>query len=430
VLGVVIVGVSLSPMESVWIDSTYRPENEKPFVVDEHGVVIMSSVPYWKFKSATATPGQHSPPQLDHYPVSRIEPLEMSIDKALAHGAHLVSLRLAADAAPTQHVVHERSIARLGWRLLIASDPSDIRRGARQAAWAAGAGVAFAGLLLLYLIQRSRVIRQKLAARDELERKVAQRTAELRREIAEREHAEQVLREAQAELVQAGKLALVGQLAAGVSHEIGQPLTALDALAENTRLLLARGEAAAASENLATIASLVQRMGRITGQLKSFVRKTDRTAGPVRLIAAVENARRLIELRLQQDGVGVDIDVAPELRVQCDGNRLEQVLLNLMTNALDAMHDSATRRLGIRAWRDGERVTVRVSDTGPGIARDVRERLFEPFFTTKPPGQGLGLGLVISGNIVQEFGGALRAVDAKMGAAFEFDLAIAEDTRV
>jgi two-component system C4-dicarboxylate transport sensor histidine kinase DctB len=286
---------------------------------------------------------------------------------------------------------------------------SDALRDARAAAWGAGAIVAAASLLMVVVLQRRRVISQKLAARaalqrahDELEIKVQQRTAEL---------------------VQAGKLALLGQLSAGISHELGQPLTALRALADNGRLLLERGRTEQVVENLRSIAGLSERMGRITAQLKAFVRKAPTTIGPVRLVDAVTDAQQLLATRLHAEQVELRVEVPPALHVLCDAYRLEQVLANLMVNAADAMRSSATKQLTIRAALTGERVVVSVVDSGPGIAPPLRERLFEPFFTTKPPGEGLGLGLVISAHIVEEFGGVLRAVDVPSGAVFEFDLA-------
>jgi two-component system C4-dicarboxylate transport sensor histidine kinase DctB len=119
--------------------------------------------------------------------------------------------------------------------------------------------------------------------------------------------------------------------------------------------------------------------------------------------------------------------VPPALHALCDGYRLEQVLVNLMANAADAMRNSSEKTLTIDAEAAADRVRVRVIDSGPGIPRAVAEHLFEPFFTTKPPGEGLGLGLVISSHIVQEFGGVLRSLDVASGAVFEFDIALVDE---
>jgi len=415
-LGAVIVRTSLEPIETAWVESAFRPESEKPIVVDDAGIVIMSSVPAWKRKPLSA--------------------LTLPV-RALPDGAELVSLQASASGTRELRVMHERPLARVGWRLLMLSSTTHVWRDARAAAWSGGAAAGCVGLVIALLLQRRRVVAQKLAARealqranDELEQKVRQRTAELemsnrelRREVHEREHAEQVLRQAQEELVQAGKLALLGQLSAGISHELGQPLTALRALADNGRLLLERAQLQLASENFQAINGLAERMGRITAQLKSFTRKAPVSERALPLAQAVANARLLLRARLQAECVTLREELPDSLAVQCDAHRLEQVLVNLMANAIDAMHASEQRVLTICAAASGTRVVVRVADSGPGIPAQLGARLFEPFFTTKPPGEGLGLGLVISSHIVREFGGVLRSVPAESGAVFEFDVA-------
>jgi two-component system C4-dicarboxylate transport sensor histidine kinase DctB len=120
--------------------------------------------------------------------------------------------------------------------------------------------------------------------------------------------------------------------------------------------------------------------------------------------------------------VELQVAVPPAARVACDAYRLEQVLLNLVSNALDAMKDGPRRQLRIGTRMDGERIHVAVADSGPGIPESVMPRLFEPFFTTKSAGEGLGLGLVISSSIVSAFGGTLRASSSAEGTVFEFDL--------
>jgi two-component system C4-dicarboxylate transport sensor histidine kinase DctB len=259
-------------------------------------------------------------------------------------------------------------------------------------------------------------------AHDQLERQVDERTRELRttndelkRQIAQRLQAED-------ELMQAGKLAALGQMSAGISHEIDQPLTALRALSRNTALLLQSGRTQAVADNLKLIDDMAERMGRITLQLKSFARKGGSIAQPVDLAAAVDNVLLLLEHRLRAERIDVRKDVPRELEVRADTNRLEQVLLNLFTNALDAMASTPEKRLAISARIEDDRVVVQVADSGEGMPEANLDRLFEPFFTTKPAGQGLGLGLVISSKIVREFGGTLKAERAEQGMVFEFDL--------
>jgi len=142
------------------------------------------------------------------------------------------------------------------------------------------------------------------------------------------------------------------------------------------------------------------------------------------IFGVIDNARQILASRISVEGVALVTEVPLGLAARCDNFRLEQVLVNLMANAMDAMRATETRRLTIAAAASDDRAVVRVSDSGPGIPLEINEHLFEPFFTTKAPGEGLGLGLVISSQIVREFGGTLRAVPSTSGAVFEFDVAL------
>jgi two-component system C4-dicarboxylate transport sensor histidine kinase DctB len=442
--GLAVVKISLAPIESTWTASTFHSESEKFLIIDDKDDVIISSVPEWKYNHTTlvssilraklARPDSDAP--------ETVRPFGMAILQALDHGNYLVRLPAPNATSPGKlYVTHERYMVRTGWRLVTLSDASDVRLNALHTAIGAGALAAFISLFALYLVQRRRAIASRLAARealqqahDGLERKVAERTAELHsmnqnlvREVADRKRAEQVLREAQDELIQASKLALLGQMSTGITHEINQPLTALRSLTHNTRLLLERGQTDRISRNLHSIAAITERMGRITAQLKSFARKAPLTIKPVLLSRSVENALLLLENRIHSEHIVMQIDVAPGLHAHCDENRLEQVLINLIANACDAMKDAPVKEIRIRAWAADGRALIRIADSGPGISASAMARLFEPFFSTKPQGEGLGLGLAISSGIVQEFGGTLRADCSEGGAAFEFDLKLTKE---
>ena len=426
--GHIVVKVSLAPLEATWVDLGLRSQSEKLLVVDQNDVVIMSSVPAWKYRmlgSVNVEALQSS----GRYVGATLAPLGMSIERSAQSGSTVVRLADVQSAGHSLHLAQERPVVPLAVRLMTLSDPLDVWRQARFAAWGGGAGGAVLGLLALYWLHRRRALRQLFKARnalqqahDQLERQVDERTRELRttndelkRQIAQRLQAED-------ELMQAGKLAVLGQMSAGISHEINQPLTALRALSRNTALLLQSGRTQAVADNLKAIDDMAERMGRITQQLKSFARKGGSTAQPVNLTSAVANVLLLLEHRLRIERIQVKVDVPDTLRVRADTNRLEQVLLNLFTNALDAMASTPDKQLTVSARVEDERVTVQVADSGEGMPAANLERLFEPFFTTKPAGQGLGLGLVISSKIVREFGGTLRAQPVEQGMVFEFDL--------
>lgn len=424
----IVVVVSLAPLEATWVDLGLRTRSERLLVIDENGVVVMSSVPAWKFRTVEGAPSE-AVKQSERYP-SALQPLPIVVDARLDHlGAQLVrTVEYDGSRAP-QRLAQEHAIVPLSVRLVSLSDPSDVRRTVRAAGWGGAAAGASIGLLAMVLLNRRRASLALRRAHDRLETLVAERTQalqsaneELQRRIAEREQME-------AELMRANKLAVLGQMSAGISHEINQPLTALRALSRNTVRLLEAGRTRDVSGNLAAIDDMVERMGRIVTQLKSFAHKGGTALDTVDLPTVVRNMLVLVEHRLRDTRTQLVVEMPPRLLVRADAPRLEQVLVNLVANAIDAVDGNAVREVRIEAQRRDGRAIVAVCDNGPGIADDAMKRLLEPFFTTKPAGQGLGLGLVISSKIVREFGGTLRPLRGDDGMRFEFDLAEADDDR-
>lgn len=431
-VGVIVVRFNLAPLEATWIDLGLRTQGERILVADDQDVVIMSSVQAWKYAV------------LDHADPSRRQALQASARYPQAIGPDL-ELPVTLEVHQGQQVrlplpgsrpmlAQQRQIVPLGLRLVALSDLTEVRQRAQLAAWGGAAFGASIGLLALYLSSRRRALRQLFKAQTDLQQTHAQleqlvdsRTAELRQtndalksQIAQRLQTE-------GELLQASKLAVLGQMSAGLSHEVNQPLTALRALARNSIRLLESGRQDAVAANLQIMDDMVERMSQITRQLKSFARKADdQVTGAVPLLGCVRNALLLLEHRSRALDLRCDIDVAAGLRVRAEANRLEQVLVNLFGNAIDAMQNEPERHLRVQAVSldAGRRVLVKVQDSGAGVSDEQLQHLFEPFFTTKPAGEGLGLGLVISAKIVHEFGGALRAERLQHGMSFEFDLAV------
>ncbi len=430
--GVIVVRFNLAPLEATWIDLGLRSQNERILIADDQDVVIMSSVQAWKYAVlGHADPSRRQALQASaRYPQAIGPDLDLPVSLEVHQGQQVSLPPPGAKAMLAQ----QRLIVPLGLRLVALSDLTEVRQRAQLAAWGGAAFGASIGLLALYLSSRRRALRQLTRAQTELQQAHAQleqlvdsRTAELRQtndalktQIAQRLQTE-------GELLQASKLAVLGQMSAGLSHEVNQPLTALRALARNSMRLLESGRQDAVATNLKLMDDMVERMGQITRQLKSFARKADeQVTGVVSLLDSVRNAQVLLEHRSRALGIVIEVDMPAGLRVRAEANRLEQVLVNLFGNAIDAMQNEAERRLLVRvtAQDGGARALVQVQDTGAGVDDEQLPHLFEPFFTTKPAGEGLGLGLVISAKIVNEFGGSLRARRLEHGMSFEFDLAV------
>lgn len=286
------------------------------------------------------------------------------------------------------------------------------------------------------LTERKRAEEALRRAHDQLEERVRMRTMDLveanrrlQAEIQERKRAEEVLHQAQDELVQAAKLAAIGQMSAGITHELNQPLAAIRAYADNARILLERQRRDEALGNLSGIVELTDRMAEITRHLKSFARRTSGKPVAVSLGEVVDHALGLIASHTKMDRFQIHRDMPHgDVRVLCDSIRLEQVALNLLKNALDAMGDSESCELFI-AWdsSDGKGI-LSVRDTGTGIPEEQLPHIFDPFFTTKDVGEGLGLGLSISYGIVRDYGGTLRAANhPEGGCIFTVELPLAQD---
>jgi two-component system C4-dicarboxylate transport sensor histidine kinase DctB len=283
-----------------------------------------------------------------------------------------------------------------------------------------------AALLRWRGLSAARAARQE-AARVELEGRVEDRTVELRRandqllvEMDERRRAEAHVQLMQDELVQSNKLATLGQIAAGVAHEINQPVAAIRTYADNAAVFLDRQQSEPVRANLGQIASLTDRIGMITDELRSFARKTNAPPQPVRLGDVIDGALLLMGARLRQYDVTVDRSGEHEDQlVLAERFRLEQVLVNLLQNAVEALEGVADPRVSLKVVLKKGQTRLLVSDNGPGVSDEAAATLFTPFATTKL--RGLGLGLVISRDIVAEFGGELT-LETAPGAVFAITL--------
>jgi two-component system, NtrC family, C4-dicarboxylate transport sensor histidine kinase DctB len=413
--GVATVKVNLDSFERGW-----RDIDSDILLVDERRVPILTSRDEWRFRPMAPL----SPQMRDDISRSKpygnhdLAPLRWTSVAQFEGGGSRVSTENGA-----AYTVSELPINRGQWKLVLLDDEAPTR----QTALIIGAMSGLASIVALLAIglveQRRRVIKQRLAgqaalqaANDMLEIRVQERTAELRA--------------AQDELVHAGKLAALGQMSAGIVHELNQPLAALQTAADNAVLLVDRGSIGDARGNLTRIGELVRRLGRLTSQLRIFAYKSSRPLDTVAVEHAVAESLKILAARVKDGAVDVVADIGANLCVVADQTRLEQLLCNIVANALDAVESVERKSILIRATREeGQtaRCRIAISNSGPAIASDVLQRMFEPFVTTKPAGKGLGLGLMLSNHIARSFGGELRARNLMpCGAEFVVILPLAD----
>nr|WP_249180773.1 ATP-binding protein [Burkholderia vietnamiensis] len=446
IAGVVVVKLNLE-----WFQGADASE---PLVVaDDHGVVFLSSVPAWKYHTLhpLTEPVAASIYETRQYAQQPVTPLPLRVEQVLGADAEIV--RVGAGRRAPRFLASKRRIGEPDWLLVTLAPLAPVDADARNATIVTGFGFVSIALLAFYWRMRRARVREMIRGRAllqqayaELNRRVEERTADLsqanaqlQKEVGDRIRAEQELRAAHDELIQASKLAALGQMAAGITHELNQPLAALRSFSDNTRVLLDRGEQGAARENLEAIAALTERMGKITNQLKLFVGRAKPRNERALVVRALRSVLALLGERMR--GVALtltlrDATVAPaqdapldlagdypELVARCEDLRLEQVLINLLGNALDAVGGAAAAAvvaapaIDVTIVVSAATLSIEVRDNGPGIAPDLLPRLFEPFFTTKEMGRGLGLGLAISSSIASDAGGALTARNAPDGGA-------------
>lgn len=405
-LGAIVVKLEFPEIEQQW-----RERPDTILVSDAKGIVFIANQPQWRYRELAPIDAAQraelaATRQYDKKPLTPL--VHRTLDD-FGDDSRLV--RVQGPDGEADYLWESLALPSEGWTLHLLHRPQNAAGNARDASLAAGGLWLALFFLALFLHQRWRLARLRRQSHDELERLVEQRTA--------------ALRTAQDGLVQAAKLAALGQMSAALAHEINQPLTALHMHLGSLRLMLDNGQLEQARNALGRHDELLQRMAALTGHLKTYARQSP---GGLRekleLGSVVDKALQLLAPRLRDGAVHIEQHPRPLAWVRGDAIRLEQVLVNLLRNALDAVAGQAEPHIDIRLQRDDGHWCLEVADNGGGIPEATLAQVFDPFFTTKPVGEGLGLGLAVSYAIVHELGGRLSAGNRDAGAVFRLCLPI------
>lgn len=402
-IGVIVVEVDLAKYERAWAGL-----QDAVAVTDSQGTVMLATEPRWR-----GLPLEDAISLIDAAnPLTRA--FKATADWASSPGE-------TADTYVKGEAVMQTA-ARIpfrGWRLVTFTAYDSVRERVNGVLALEIMGFAILLALTFYLLSRRALSRSEFFQRESAELRLL--NARLQREIAERERVQKTLAVAEQTLAQSSKLAALGEMSAAVSHELNQPLAAMKTYLAGARLLLQRRRSEEALSSFQRIDDLIDRMGAITRQLKSYARKGGEAFEPVDVKQAISSALSMMEPQLKSRVIRITRTLPRNpVMVLADRVRLEQVIINLLRNAIDATRGRADPAIDI-LLSAGETATLAVRDNGHGIADP--ETLFEPFYTTKKPGEGVGLGLAISSGIVNDLGGRLTARNGESGGAvFEVQL--------
>lgn len=415
IIGVIVIKMDLNAIESNW-----QNRNNIFVATDKYDVVFMSSSDEWLFKSLTQLSDTDRQAILDsrQYLDSPIDSFgftgdmsspQTEIKKPTSLGfnnAFLVSSRDLDSHDLTLRVLTPKSVllwSTLSYTLVVTLIFV----------------IAYLSMQLVYQRQLKKRQFEQLQseAKQKLEFLVMERTSELHAEIHERAKTEQALRQTQDELVQAAKLAVLGQMSASISHELNNPLAAIRSFADNGRRFLERNTLERVDDNLSRISALTERMAKISNQLRSFARKSDvNEVSKMDIAPVIIAAKELLSPQFKSKMVSLELQLEQALpEVEINPIQFEQVVINLLTNALHAVEEQEARQVIVSTSIEGQQLNVHVDDNGPGISIDQQQSLFEPFYTTKK--NGLGLGLSISQQITQAMGGLLKVSQSPLGGA-------------
>ncbi len=399
-IGAIMVEVDLKKFESSWAGFT-----DAVFVSNTEGIIILATEARWR--------------SLTEEQALEVRSVPNAIERAFRATARWGALPADAYVQGEAVMRQETRIGFQGWRITSFTTYAGVRERVNTVLALEITAFAILMALVFYFANRKATSRLRFFQRESAE--LRQLNQALQREIAEREKAERHLEVAEQTLQQSSKLAALGEMSAAVSHELNQPLAAMKTYLAGAKLLLQRRRPDEALSSFQRIDDLIERMGAITRQLKSYARKGGDAVETIDARDSVSSALSMMEPQLRRR----DVEIAASLprdpvMVQADRIRFEQVLVNLLRNALDATKGTPDPEVKILLTA-GDAAVVTVRDNGSGI--EDLDNLFEPFYTTKAPGDGVGLGLAISSSIVNDLGGRLTARNGRDGGAvFEITL--------
>ncbi len=437
ILGALVIKINIDSVEQNW-----GHRNESFLVTDPDGVIFLTTNHDWRFRTLNplAEEVQKRIIASRRYPNAEITPLNI-IKEEKSDLGRIVTIMTEKDFKANTYLLQNRYMEHAGWDVQILTVTKGVEKFVLLVNVLLSSGLILGGLIHLLVRQR----RQRLTelkqyedqarrvleeANERLETRVLERTTELtesntllRKEIEDRKRAEIALKETRSELIHAAKLAALGQMSAGINHELNQPLAAIRSYSDNGKLFLVKGRLDDAMWNLEQISELTDRMAQIGAQLKVFSRKSSGQMTTVPLHSVMDGALEILKPLLRKVDATIEFHLEPKsLEVRGNNVLLQQVMVNLISNALQAVEGRITREINIYAKRGFGKVIVNVQDSGEGISSTILPHIFEPFYTTKKSGHGLGLGLTITDRILREMNGEIKVVSSHQGARFEFSL--------
>lgn len=422
-LGVVVIKVAMDVLQDDWAKT-----DENVIVTDDNSVVIMSSRETWRYTT------------LKPLHISTLDQITTARQYDETYIKQLGELTGISQQRDWQRLkVYEQyqigddnqdmllitsPLPGFDWQVKVLMELNGVYRHGNNTFFLVIMAFALLGGVLFNLYQRQQHMLELEERVDERTQDLTHANKQLRQEISDRERAEKELRSAHEELLQASKLAALGQMSAAIAHELNQPLDAIQTFAASTSLLIKRQRYEDVDENIRLINELTKRMARITEQLRNFARRGKGSVQLVQVSRCVERCFLLMGDSIREQNVSLHLNLPePHIYVLAEEIGFEQVLINLISNALEAMQDCETRTLVCEVMDDGEYLYITLSDSGSGITDAHKQKLFEPFFTTRESKGGLGLGLALCQRTMKYYGGAIRLVESSLGgASFEVSL--------